>query len=178
MPGIYSDWKKINEVDGHTIEELIHGMIPLALYLCKKFPSKYIEPSEARGIALLELTRCVNNIDKLSNKDGLAKYVNKCIMGKLKNQCLRHQNRCPIKAYNCSLNRVKLVDPGYNHYFDIDLDETLDYIVNNDFEKNVITMSLDGYTQRDIATKFDVTHQHVSKIRDKLLNKLRVIYAK
>ena len=175
---LFQKWEKLDTFNNKSDKELIEHHIPLALELAKKFPAKYIELDDARSIALLELTRCVKNRKSLRY---LSAYINKCVYLKIQTHCVRTHEKPMIKHYKQDTlpERVELTDqnePSYSHYFPKEFEEVLETVILTTSERVVMTMFLEEYKLKEIAEVLQVSHQRISQLKDRVLDRLKGVY--
>lgn len=180
MPGIYRTYGTISpeqfEQGDYTKEELIESYIPLVLRIARRFPSKWIEPAEARSIGLLELTRTINECT-ISSQAELTNLVRSNVMNKIKEHCSKYYSRSVIRTKGRGTEPVVThtlpKHLGYKFDFRLDLLDTIDSIVNDPIERVIMERLMEGgYTQADIARELGVSRAWVGRLRERLLGEL------
>jgi len=150
--------------------KLIEHWKPLAYYLAKKFPPKYIEQDEAKSIAVLELIRIVHNIPNMDHVNNVPGFISVNIMRKLKRYCFFNRRHIPFRLVPGTEPEREDVEIGVEEKQNIL--EQFFASITSPIERKVLLKISEGYKLKDIAEYLDCSPQYISKIKEQLSHKL------
>ncbi len=172
----------------YTRDELIENFIPLALKIAGRFPSKYLETDEARGIALVELICLLDKAEKpIQNVGKLVGYISMSLKYRLKDYCQQHSSQSVISTPRSVDKRVLThsfaEDLGAAYYTAAinspesraEFIEVLLKVCGHPRERVIIMLLLEGdHTLIEIGEELGISRQRVQQLRDILFEKIRV----
>lgn len=184
MAGIYRKYATISaekfEKGEYSQTELIESYIPVVLRIAGRFPAKWIEPSEARSIGLLELTRTIQTC-QIRSQQQLTKLIMTNVNNRIKEYCVKYYRKSVIRSKSRKIEPTvtrqlskKYEQAYYKWSFEIDLRDTVNKIVSSPIEGVIMDMIMEGgYTLEEIAKEVGYSRAWVGMLKDRLLRRLK-----
>lgn len=160
------------------VDYLIRLHIPMAISIARRF-ANVLGIEEAVSIAMLYLTKGVNNFGNLHNND-LPAYLTSTIAYGLRHQVrmkpLIHKPRQVYKVDGCGISVSNTAHKvGKRHTIDLVLDfrQTFSQIIKNEKEKIILDCLIQGKTLKEMAAICKVSVNAIVKSRDSLFKQFQ-----
>ncbi len=187
--------KKAADGDVDARNKLVEHNLRLVAHIIKKYYSSRSDQDDLVSIGTIGLIKAINTFD-LNKNIKLSSYASRCI----ENEILMYFRNLKKTSHDISLNEAIDTDKDGNPLTLIDVLSTDDNILDSlndklnasklysyinseldEREKQVIIMryGLDGnkrFTQREVASKLNVSRSYISRIETKALKTLRKKY--
>lgn len=184
--------ERLKTGDKKAKNKLVEHNLRLVAHIIKKYYSVQSDQDDLVSIGTIGLIKAINTFDPDKNIK-LSSYASKCI----ENEILMHFRNCRKSSQDVSLNESIDTDKDGNPLtlmdvmsVDDDIVETLDLKIKSEKisgyidevldarEKKIIILryGLNGckpLTQREVASKLDISRSYVSRIEKKALSLLR-----
>lgn len=177
--------------------KLIEHNLRLVMYIAKKFETTGLELEDLVSVGVIGLIKAVDSF-KIEKNIKLATYASRCIeneilmylrkVSKTKNEISIDEPLSADSDGNELLLSDILSNPQSNTYDNVELNSEKEFLLHsieklNDREKVIMNMrfGLDGkkeLTQKQVATKLNISQSYISRLEKKILNKLKLSMSK
>jgi DNA-directed RNA polymerase sigma subunit (sigma70/sigma32) len=167
-----SEEEKFSAIKNEDWDSLTLSHIRLGCSIAGKYIAKGADPDEMASAAMLGICTAVNKIKqgKLGHDNitgDIANCIHRtCAKAKRKDTNIPQPRDNPIKKTVNFLPEIAI-----DVFNGVDLNDTLDTLVETDNESLILELRRRGFTDQAIADKLNVSRSYVTKIRIKLLER-------